>query len=1323
MFFLGSLPALSQAVWVGGVSNSWHTAANWSPASLPVAGSTVLIRPQGTNPYPVITQNVTVTRIELSEWSSGGDLTIQGGATLTVSTRFDINNNGRLFVTNGTVQFNGNGSGQNRFNLGFTNVLVEIGASGQLNSPNAFFTLNGEMTINGGGANLGAGLTIATSKNLTITMGTLQVTGDANINGNLNGGEATITFNGSGNDEVVVRNGGRFYMAPYSSTSSPNPVCPTGTPNNPPLNAGSVTFAIESSIENNGQLLAGDALVVFQQNTASQGSGVTNVRNGRIEYGGDVTMANTATLEILCKGTIVISGNGTFQQNGNVNLGSGNLSIEGNATFQNSGTMNAGDATVTFGGDVTIANSGGTINAESSTIIFEGSTFNNSGTFDAGESTFIFAGTGNQVITGSNSEIVFFNLEVEEGSAVSSQQDVTVLNGMTVEDGADYANVNDTTLNVVGDVIGNPQIFGDAPYIVSIEIIDATTIRAIFSRSLTTGPATTASNYKVRLALDGAFTTDTFNSPTNPVLSNGNTEVTLTLGYSIVTGTNYYLWVQNLTESAQSTPIGIPHRKLFRELPPPVFYSRATGNWNQTSSWSPDSHTGPAATRVPSQGGDQVIIGNNHTISVNSSVTLAPLASISVASGATLAVASGGSLNLATKIVEGAGAFDLQSGGAISIASPQGISSGGATGNVQTGSRSFSTGASYTYNASAAQVTGTALPDQVQDLITNTASGLELTNNVRVNGTLTLESGNFIIPSGGSVVAPTQVYAGGLFQARRAITIPPTDTPGGWRLYSSPINTSYASFYDALTTQGHTGSSLGTTFNGNPLSPSVLWFTESYYDTNDGFSTTNMRWRMPANAADSLVPARGLFTYVFGNITTDSRYNQTGVVLDVIGRENQGSSGAVDFNVTYTAEADSGWNLVGNPFLATINWDEASGWTKTAMAPVIYVWDESSGEYLDWNGTTGSLNNGLIKPFQGFWVKASGAGPTLIVNQNAKTASTAGTFYSRDTPRRNTGLDTAGEPVPQIELTFTAGPHTSRTFVMFSEDARSSIDAMDAYRLRSLAPSFLESYTVTTGGDRLSINNMPLRFSRPVEIAVDIDAMQRHNGFDGLVTVSFGALEDLPAHWRVELLDRWTGETVLDSDQWGRLHPFYLRTQSTRARMNNAATVSSQVDRSEQRVAPSAGDAGQSEGGRSDLGSLTTILTPPDLHPFAPVDRSKGSAAPMLLRTRASESRFILRITPSEIDPQIPVEFSLGQNYPNPFNPQTRIPFELAGDGMVALEVYDITGRRIATLLNEYRSAGRHQVTWDAGMLASGIYVYRLITAEGAFTRKLTLIK
>ncbi|WP_421775250.1 T9SS type A sorting domain-containing protein [Gracilimonas sp.] len=91
---------------------------------------------------------------------------------------------------------------------------------------------------------------------------------------------------------------------------------------------------------------------------------------------------------------------------------------------------------------------------------------------------------------------------------------------------------------------------------------------------------------------------------------------------------------------------------------------------------------------------------------------------------------------------------------------------------------------------------------------------------------------------------------------------------------------------------------------------------------------------------------------------------------------------------------------------------------------------------------------------------------------------------------------------------------------------------------------------------------------------------------------------------------------------------------------------------------------------------------------------------------------------------KIPKHVSLNQNYPNPFNPSTMIRYQLAENSLVRLEVFDVTGRKVAVLVNgERKAAGTHQVTFDAGNLASGIYFYRLETAGQTLTQKMLLVK
>ncbi len=106
----------------------------------------------------------------------------------------------------------------------------------------------------------------------------------------------------------------------------------------------------------------------------------------------------------------------------------------------------------------------------------------------------------------------------------------------------------------------------------------------------------------------------------------------------------------------------------------------------------------------------------------------------------------------------------------------------------------------------------------------------------------------------------------------------------------------------------------------------------------------------------------------------------------------------------------------------------------------------------------------------------------------------------------------------------------------------------------------------------------------------------------------------------------------------------------------------------------------------------------------------------------------------------LPTEFRLEQNYPNPFNPETVISYQLAVSGLVTLKVYDLLGREIATLINEYKQAGLYQVFFNGmqisnlrnniingvsakGGYASGVYFYRLQAGNFVQTKKMLLLK
>jgi hypothetical protein len=94
----------------------------------------------------------------------------------------------------------------------------------------------------------------------------------------------------------------------------------------------------------------------------------------------------------------------------------------------------------------------------------------------------------------------------------------------------------------------------------------------------------------------------------------------------------------------------------------------------------------------------------------------------------------------------------------------------------------------------------------------------------------------------------------------------------------------------------------------------------------------------------------------------------------------------------------------------------------------------------------------------------------------------------------------------------------------------------------------------------------------------------------------------------------------------------------------------------------------------------------------------------------------------------LPKGFVLEQNYPNPFNPNTRIEYQIARSDRVSLRAFDVLGREVRTLVDENKSAGTHAVDFDATGLPSGVYLYRLMVADGKHemyisTRKMLLVR
>jgi fibronectin-binding autotransporter adhesin len=628
------------------------------------------------------------------------------------------------------------------------------------------------------------------------------------------------------------------------------------------------------------------------------------------------------------------------------------------------------------------------------------------------------------------------------------------------------------------------------------------------------------------------------------------------------------------------------------------FRSAATGNWNQTSTW--EIYYGGSwipATKTPVSVNGIITIRNTHTVTATSSITVDQ---VTVAAGGTLALGSNivvadgtgtdlsvsGTINCGTYSLTGSGSFALASSATIGIGSPQGITSSGATGNVQTASRSFSTGANYTYNGSASQVTGNGLPATVNNLTVNNSAGVALMSSVTINNTLTLTNGTltvgahaltfqnsntpvtrtsgtlttdatsdlafgspgntggaaFTIPSGTFTSAPVinnfSIYRVNsltlnnqmLSVGRILLCNGPLNTNGNLTLLSTAVQTALIDGSGTGTISGNVimqrylASGFGYKYISSPFQAATVNELSDEVNLADPFppvykydeSRTTSGWVSYVTPSNTLNTFEG-YAVNFGSSATP-------VTVDITGVVNNGNQSRTIYNNnnTYTL----GFNLAGNPYPSPINWDAASGWTKTNIDDALYYFKASATEqyggtystYISGVSSDGLATN-IIPSMQGFFVHVTdGSYPV--------TGTLASTNGVRVTDLTHSFLKSAGIDSRQIlrmktcfmNDTLEADPMV----VYFDGDATNNFDSKyDALKLYNTDLNFPNLYSFSTDHSKLSINGLPFYTEDFIRIALGLKLNKAGDIIFRLINV-----DDQIAAEGVYLIDDLAGKAV-----------------------------------------------------------------------------------------------------------------------------------------------------------------------------------------------------
>jgi len=282
------------------------------------------------------------------------------------------------------------------------------------------------------------------------------------------------------------------------------------------------------------------------------------------------------------------------------------------------------------------------------------------------------------------------------------------------------------------------------------------------------------------------------------------------------------------------------------------------------------------------------------------------------------------------------------------------------------------------------------------------------------------------------------------------------------------------------------------------------------------------------------------------------------------------------------------------------------------------------------------------------------------------------TIELEDTVSTTVDLEKAVDvPAKSLKITAEAGELTADAWLSFQQGGEPGWDAYDGLALASLDTTFLRLATILDSGQALAINALPADQGEPLVFPLELSGTVKEE----MATLSFEGMEAFE-EWEIRVVDTQTGADYLVGASTG----WQLQLEMERAK----------------------------------------------------VEGRPGSVmpTPVPVKAKASAARYRLILEPPAVVgaeqgiSEVPKHVELQQNYPNPFNPATVISYAVPQAGPVRLEVFDLVGRKVATLLErESQGPGRYEVRFDASALASGVYIYRLQAGSHILIKRMTLIK
>ncbi|MEO1052808.1 MAG: T9SS type A sorting domain-containing protein [Bacteroidota bacterium] len=1060
-------------------------------------------------------------------------LTQNSALTINVGGDFIVSGNSSVgFTIGATVNINITG------NFGYTSSGTLFAAAGGVVN----FDVGGDFDITAGTFDFDFG---GVTQNYNIG-GSVDLTGGTLANSL--GGNVNITFDGSGTQNFI-NTSSRIDIDYSVSTGSTlaltgNNFLPGGGTfnlnTNATLDLGSddVNGALQTGTSAGNIRVSGARTFDAGSNIVYSGSAAQELGNGfpsdvnlEINNAAGVSLTSSITIEsnrtlTFTSGNLAIGDNNTLTINGalsgTASLVGGNLSdlliggtgplgtvsFTGSTELQNFTLNRTSSGSVTLGSTLTI---GGTFTQTNGNLDFSGQSLTLSGPYARTSGDFLSNASSTLVVSGTGA---ISSLSFNGGLALNT---LTInRNAATVSTGASLSIVN---LNLTDGTFDNSG---------TITINTGGIVTRTQNSSMTSAPVAQTS-YDVIYDAGGAMSTGvelpTSATELNDLTKNGSG--TVTLGSNVTVngvltlsngtfdaGSNQVTldgnFVSNATSTLTNSTFVFATSTILSGSASPSFNNVTvsgvfTPNLNyQINGNLVNNGTLNAGTGSVTFGGTTAITGsatpsfNGVTINAASSLT-APTGTMNVAGSFT----NNGTFDGNDGIVDFNGTSSISGNVTFSditisgtLTAPSGTTFGLEGDFTNNGTFNANNG-TVTFSGILAQSIAGTTTTEFYDIQANNA--VNVNGNADLRGILTLgENVTFDADGSGSgVLTLLSDAAGDAFIA----AIPSNSTVSGdvtyqrfyvasdvWTHFGVPITgVTVADLQDDFPISGSfTGASTGGGISSNP---SLYFYDESVGgDVDQGWvnhpTTTN---------TEAISSTLGYAAWM------RSEFTGSGATINVRGPINQG---ATNLTVTYfddpgQAADQDGWNLVNNPYPASIDWNTVSGWTRTNINGVAAVWNSSAARY----DYTSGVWDGVVASGQAFWVRAEGS-PTLSTTEEVKT-----------TADRNPTFFRTKEIQERLAISLTDGTYEDFTFVYIDDASSAEFDSeVDAYKLDN--GGIFNISTLTPEGANLAINTTPSQ-SCSMTLPLNIEDI-----WPGTFTLSFPEGLNLPNVTSARLIDK-----------------------------------------------------------------------------------------------------------------------------------------------------------------------------------------------------------